>query len=59
MTNEIIEYRKNNPRCRYCKYAKQNDFSWICLAKQKRHFGEVSETILMGMFCKLFETKEG
>ena len=58
MTNEIIEYRKNNPRCRYCKYASQNYCSWTCVAKKKRHSGTVSDTIFKGMFCRLFEATE-
>ena len=58
MTNKIIEYRKNHPRCHYCKYACQNTFNWKCLAKQTSCYGQVSETKVKGMFCGLFEVKE-
>jgi hypothetical protein len=58
MEDKITEYRKANPRCRYCKHSCQNNFSWTCLAKQQSHYGSLSETIFKGMFCKLFEAKE-
>ena len=58
MTNKIIEYRKTHPRCRYCKYACQNNFGWKCLAKQTSYVGHVSNTTFKGMFCGLFEVKE-
>ena len=58
MTNKIIEYRKTHPRCRYCKHAHQNSFSWKCLAKEKSCYGSVSDTTIKGMFCGLFEVKE-
>jgi hypothetical protein len=58
MTDEIITYRKTHPRCRYCKYASSGMYYWTCSAKQKRHSGALSDTILKGMFCELFEAKE-
>lgn len=48
-------YRTKHRRCRTCKYASQHTSGWSCKAKMKSHIGNVSETMIAGIMCKLYE----
>jgi hypothetical protein len=58
----VIEYRQKHHRCRTCQHAKDCgivfDF-WMCLAKNTRHKGQLTETKLKGMLCSAYQAKDG
>lgn len=55
----INEYRENHRRCKTCIHAHNNKnmvhHGWICEAKRESHYGCVEETLLDGIFCRLYE----
>lgn len=54
----IDNYRKFNKRCRTCCFAYQKTYEWLCTAKSVTHIGDVTDTHLRGMFCKLYSPRK-
>lgn len=56
----VNEYRKKHRRCRTCKHAYSYFSGWVCKAKNKRgYYSLVESEGLKGMFCRVYEAKEG
>lgn len=56
--SRVNTYREHNSRCRTCRFANADSYSWICKAKQTRYSGRLSETRIRGIFCKLYEARK-
>lgn len=56
----INQYRKKHRRCRTCKHSQRlvgsSEPLWRCNAKNKGHWGIVTQTQIKGCFCKLYES---
>ena len=56
----VNQYRKNNPRCRTCEFARDKlDYEhWLCIAKNQLYYGSVDKTFIKGIFCPLYRPKK-
>lgn len=54
----VNTYRKNNKRCRTCRFAQHSDYFWFCSAKQKSYHERLTDTCFRGMFCGLYEARK-
>lgn len=50
-------------KCRTCAHAHStcnlfSDSEWVCDAKRKVHHSTLGRTIIAGLFCKQYKTKE-
>lgn len=52
---KINAYRKNNNRCRTCRFAQNSKYFWFCSAKEKLYHESSTEAKLCGIFCGLYE----
>lgn len=61
MSMTVEQYRKKHRRCRTCVFAnpRWSYWDWCCEAKNIVHNGKPYHGKRKGMFCRLYQPKEG